>query len=258
MLSVLSLLAVLSLVALAAVGVGVVTNSSLTSDDPLRWHKAGAFLGVLVFGWIFIVWSNKFHVTAPVVFVCLGYFAIVTTVLNLWRTGAAVVAPEGSEEEQWGRPLGAKGELEKEKRTLLKAIKEAEFDHAMGKLSKADVDQLVRGYRARAIEVIKALDHLETGAALDTRGKIEREVRARIQLAASDKPSKRAANATAMKAAQADEKAAKAAAAEAKADAKAAKAETKSDEKAAADADAKPAVEEAAKEPEATATSPTT
>src|SRR5882672_7997551 len=96
----------------------------LRQDDPLRNAKLGGFVAVVMLGWVFVVWSNKFHITAPVVFVCLGYLAVVSTVLNLWRTGAAAVAPDDPDEGAWGRPIGAAGELEKEKRTLLKAIKE--------------------------------------------------------------------------------------------------------------------------------------
>ena len=243
MLPLLNVLTVLALLVLIAAGGAILLGGVLTSTDPLRWHKLGAFLGVLVLGWVFIMWSNKFHITAPVVMVCLGFLAITATMVNLWRTGAAAVAPPGSEDEQWGRPLGKRGELEKEKRTLLKAIKEAEFDHAMGKLSKADVDQLVRSYRARAIEVIKALDQLDGGEALDTKAKIQREVKARLELALSDKPSKRAKNAAEMKAAKADAKAkaedakadAKAKAEDAKADAKAKAEDAKADAKAKAD-----------------------
>ncbi len=175
-------------------------------DDPLRPLKLGVFGGVLVVGWLFILWANNFHVTAPVVMVCLAYLAVVALILNLWRTGAAAVA---SDDGDWGRPLGAQGELEKEKKTLLKAIKEAEFDFAMGKLSKHDSDSLIRQYRARAIEVIKELDHAGDRAALSVREQIEGEVKARRELASQDKPSKRAKNAAAAKAAKAEPTAAK-------------------------------------------------
>lgn len=160
--------------------------------DAFRGIKIGTFFAVLFVGWLFVLGSNNFHVTAPTVFVCLGYFAILMTVVNLWRTGAAAVAPDAG--EAWARPIGARGALEKEKKTLLKAIKEAEFDLAMGKLSQVDADSLIRDYRARAIEVIKELDH-SSGKALTPAQEIEREVKARIALDAVNKPSKRAKNA---------------------------------------------------------------
>ncbi|NVB84464.1 MAG: hypothetical protein HOV81_39180 [Kofleriaceae bacterium] len=153
-----------------------------TQAESMRWIWRGIAALTLVSGWAFILVHNKFNVTVPVVVVMLAYLAVVATLMNLWRVGAAAVAPEDAGEEAWARPLGHKGELEKEKKTLLKAIKEAEFDHAMGKLSKADVDQLIREYRARAIEVIKELDRLAEGEAGSARDQIKREIAARVSL----------------------------------------------------------------------------
>jgi hypothetical protein len=152
-------------------------------QERMRWVWRGIALGALLVGWVFIVWQNHFHLTAPAVFVCLAYLAVVATVYNLWRTGAAAVAAGDEDADStWAKQTGALGELEREKRTLLKAIKEAEFDHQMGKLSKHDVDEMIRVYRARAIEVIKEIDHLGAGAAATPREQIMREVRARIEL----------------------------------------------------------------------------
>ena len=149
----------------------------------MRWVWRGTALAALLIGWVFIAWQNHFHITAPVVFVCLAYLAVVATVYNLWRTGAAAVSTgDDGGDSTWAKPAGRLGELEREKRTLLKAIKEAEFDHQMGKLSKHDADEMIRVYRARAIEVIKDIDHLGLGAAGTPREQIMREVRARIEL----------------------------------------------------------------------------
>jgi hypothetical protein len=170
--------------------------------DTMRWLRRGAAIAMLVIGWVFIAWQNRFHVTAPMVFVCLAYLAVIATVYNLWRTGA--IAADSSEDEgdsTWAKPLGALGELEREKRTLLKAIKEAEFDHQMGKLSQRDADEMIRGYRMRAIEVIKEIDRHGLGTAGSVREQILREVRARVQLEGkSPKVGKKAADAKAAKA----------------------------------------------------------
>ncbi len=153
------------------------------SPDTMRWVRRGAFIALLVIGWVFIAWKNHRHLTAPMVFVCLGYLAVLATIYNLWRTGAAAVdSSEDDDDSTWAKPAGALGELEREKRTLLKAIKEAEFDRDMGKLSQRDADEMIRGYRARAIEVIKQIDQLGLGAAGSVREQILREVRARVQL----------------------------------------------------------------------------
>jgi hypothetical protein len=207
----------------------------------MRWAWRGGALAALLIGWGFIAWQNRFHVTAPVVFVCLGYLAVIATVYNLWRTGAAAVeSGEAVTDSTWAKPAGAVGELEREKRTLLKAIKEAEFDLEMGKLSKRDADGMIRTYRARAIEVIKEIEQLGQGAAGTAREQIMREVRARLEVSAkSQKKSatKNEAKTDAKNEAKPDARSAKAKAA------KSAKAEPNGAPKPAADAvaDATPA-----------------
>jgi hypothetical protein len=52
----------------------------------------------------------------------------------------------------------------------------------MGKLSQRDADEMIRGYRVRAIEVIKEIDLVERGGVGTVREEILREVRARLQL----------------------------------------------------------------------------
>ncbi len=159
------------------------TSDRRPSGDPIRWVWRGSALAVLLIGWIFIFIHNSGHITPPVVFIGLGYFAGVATIYNLFRTGASAVATETEEDgAAWGLPLGERGELEREKRTLLKAIKEAEFDHQMGKLSKADVDDMIKQYRGRAIAVIKLLEDPGTKKSGTTREQIEREVRARLEV----------------------------------------------------------------------------
>ena len=160
----------------------------MSEADPMRWVLRGVAAGTLVLGWVFIAWQNNFHLTVPVVIICLGYLALVATIANLWRIGVTAVALEDDSPDAWTRPLGARDELEKEKKTLLKAIKEAEFDLAMGKLSKADADELSHTYRTRAIEVIKEIDRLDAGAAGTTREQIQREVQARLALDSKASP----------------------------------------------------------------------
>jgi hypothetical protein len=148
----------------------------------MRWVWRAITGITLAGGWLFILVQNKFHIDAPVVVVMLAYLAVVMTITNLWRVGASAVRADAGD-DTWARPLGQRGELEREKKGLLRSIKEAEFDQAMGKLSKADAEQLIQMYRARAIEVIKELERLDAGAVQTPREQIAREVAARIELA---------------------------------------------------------------------------
>ena len=150
------------------------------APDPMRWVWRGVTGGTLLFGWLFILITNKFHIDPPTVIVMLAFLAVVLAIANLWRVGAATVAETRADD--WGRPLGSRDELEKEKKTLLKSIKEAEFDLAMGKLSKLDAEQLIQMYRARAIEVIKELDRADASVTETPREQIQRAVAARVAL----------------------------------------------------------------------------
>src|SRR5690242_1590059 len=87
------------------------------SRDTMRWVWRGTAMGAVLLGWLFIAWQNHFHITAPVVFVCLAFLAVVATIYNLWRTGAsAVSASDDDSDSTWAKPAGALGELEREKR----------------------------------------------------------------------------------------------------------------------------------------------
>lgn len=77
-------------------------------------------------------------------------------------------------------------ELEREKQALLKALKELDFDHQMGKVSDKDFADIGSTYRARAIRVMRQLDD----AGRDYEAMIEKEVaeRAKKPLAADRSP----------------------------------------------------------------------
>lgn len=65
--------------------------------------------------------------------------------------------------------------LEREKNLVLRSIKELEFDHAMGKIAKADFDDMSARLRARAAGLMRQLD-----AGNGYKEQIEREVHARL------------------------------------------------------------------------------
>jgi hypothetical protein len=172
--------------------------------DSTRWIARGIALAVLVIGWVLIAWTNRFHLSTPLVVVCLGYLAAVATIYNLWRVGAsAVAAAEDDDDSTWARPTGATAELQREKRTLLKAIKEAEFDFQMGKLSQRDADDMIAMYKARVYEVYRELDKLELGAPGSKREQILREVKARLDVEAKSKKAEPGKKAKKAKAAEA-------------------------------------------------------
>jgi hypothetical protein len=69
-----------------------------------------------------------------------------------------------------------RAELEREKALTLRAIKELEFDRAMGKLSAADFEEMAGRLRARAMSLMRQLD-----ATSAYRELIERDLAARLR-----------------------------------------------------------------------------
>ena len=112
---------------------------------------------------------------ANVVFVCLTVLAAGIVGYAVYRTLWPLAHPDAvdSPEMVGGRTRAA---LEREKAALLRAIKELEFDRAMGKVSEADCEEMTARLRNRAIRVIRQLD--AGGAAY--RELIDKELAARI------------------------------------------------------------------------------
>lgn len=132
-------------------------------------------LAVIPPGWFFVLQSVKWHVTPSAVLLMICWVAIVTFGYFGILMALSAASPE---DRAWFAARGQREELEREKRGLLKAIKEIEFDRETGKLSAQDAASLTTVYRARAIEVIKAIE-AETGAATSVREHLLAEVRAR-------------------------------------------------------------------------------
>lgn len=88
--------------------------------------------------------------------------------LLILAVAAAVAAPlldgDGDVAEAGTVPTGAAELLEREKSVALLAIKEADFDLAMGKLSQDDYTTLREFYEERALGALDELDSLERAA----------------------------------------------------------------------------------------------
>jgi ribosomal protein L40E len=71
----------------------------------------------------------------------------------------------------------ARAEMEREKQLVLRSIKEAEFDRAMGKLAEGDFVDVSTRLRARALRLMQQLDANEAAP----RARIEEELAARLR-----------------------------------------------------------------------------
>ncbi|HEX5475537.1 MAG TPA: zinc ribbon domain-containing protein [Vicinamibacterales bacterium] len=99
--------------------------------------------------------------------------------MGMYRTLAPLASADAALLPERLSP-GARAALEREKRLVLRSIKELEFDRAMGKLSAQDFDEMAGRLRARALALMKQLDDGRSAY----RALIERELAARIGQAA--------------------------------------------------------------------------
>jgi hypothetical protein len=92
----------------------------------------------------------------------LPFLALATLMLGwiLWllHRAARAVVEEPSAVDAGAATGRRRKELEREKQALLKALKELDFDHQMGKVSDKDFGEISTQYRARAIRVMRQLD----------------------------------------------------------------------------------------------------
>src|SRR5688500_14826564 len=118
--------------------------------------------------WQFFLLAGMLSATA-VVIVATGQSAAAIIMLSLTVVAASLVAmgvyrslaPLVHAEEVHTPTLVSgrtRAALEREKTLVLRSIKELEFDHAMGKLTKADFDEMSTRLRARAIGLMRQLD----------------------------------------------------------------------------------------------------
>jgi molybdenum-dependent DNA-binding transcriptional regulator ModE len=101
-------------------------------------------------------------IDGPTLALAAACIVLIWSLRSLWRVVEALSRPaietlivEGAET---GADASKLAELREDKRRLLRAIKELEFDHAMGKLSDEDFREIGDRYRLRAIEVLRLLD----------------------------------------------------------------------------------------------------
>jgi hypothetical protein len=145
--------------------------SSTSSTEPVRLVFLLSVIAGIAIGAYAAVTT---HAGPSSVFLGICAFTLVLVVGLLLRAARALVEEVGVEATHaTGR---RKKELEREKQTLLKALKELEFDHEMSKISDSDFRDIGGGYRARAMRVLRQLD--EQGA--DYKALVEKELKARL------------------------------------------------------------------------------
>lgn len=151
--------------------------SSETSTDPgLRPWQLFLLAGMLAATGVVLVSTGQ---TLPGIIV-LSITVVVSSLVAVagYRSLSPLVTPAAQLD---GVPIAgrARAALEREKALVLRTIKELEFDHAMGKTSTADFEEMRDRLRLRAVGLMRQLD------GTDYKHAIERDLAARAGVPAT-------------------------------------------------------------------------
>ena len=158
--------------------------SSETSIDRERLQPWQFFTLAGLIGATAVVFVSRQSSPAAVILLSLTVGAAAFVGITAWRTLGPL---GGARTDRAAEVLGGRtrAALEREKTLVLRAIKDLEFDRAMGKVADKDFADMSARLRARAAGLIRQLDR---GAGY--RDAIERELTKRIRVpAATSRPS---------------------------------------------------------------------
>jgi hypothetical protein len=146
-----------------------VTRRSDAAFEPWQLFTLAGLMGATV-----VVFLSRGQTPAGIILLSLTIFTAAVVGVAAWRT----LAPFTDAQRVRGPVvLGGRtrAALEREKTLVLRAIKELEFDRAMGKVSEPDFVEIAGRLRVRAGRLIRQLD-----ATPEYREQIQREIEQRI------------------------------------------------------------------------------
>lgn len=154
----------------------------MTDTTAIERRNTWLLLGVSLLAAVLVIVGLHFgvgvEIDAPTLALAVACIVLIGTLRAMWGVVVALSRPAvesylGDDQAELAHTNLA--ELREDKRRILRAIKELEFDHAMGKLSDEDFREVGDRYRLRAIEVLRKLDsgdelHPQLQAHLDALG----------------------------------------------------------------------------------------
>ena len=148
------------------------------SDAGFRpWHFF--LLASLMMATVAVMMSRQ-ATPEHLIVISLTIIAAGVAAAGFYRTFAPLASDDVT---RFSEPLSDRGRaaIEREKRLVLRSIKELEFDRAMGKMSPKDFEEMAARLRARAIALMKQLDE----GVSSYRDEIERELQVRLKAEAT-------------------------------------------------------------------------
>ena len=160
------------------------TSTESQPFEPWQFFTLAGLIGATI-----VVFFAKGQTAAAIIFLSLAVFgaaAVGLAALRAFGPLAGVHFLTAVTSVSGGRIRAA---LEREKALALRAIKELEFDRAMGKVSEKDFTEMSGRLRARAARIIRQLD-----ADGSYRDRIEKEIQRRVGSVTNACPSCHTAN----------------------------------------------------------------
>ena len=160
------------------------TSTESEAFEPWQFFTLAGLIGATI-----VVFFAKGQTAPAIILLSLSVFAAAAVGLAALRAFgplAGMIRPDATSAVAGGRTRVA---LEREKALALRAIKELEFDRAMGKVSEKDFTEMSGRLRARAARIMRQLD-----AGGSYRERIEKELQKRVGAVANPCPSCGVAN----------------------------------------------------------------
>jgi hypothetical protein len=139
--------------------------------QPWQFFTLAGLVGATV-----VVFLSEGQTPAGIILLSLTIFGAAAVGATAWR----MLSPLAGRDEPAGPQIfggRTRAALEREKSLVLRAIKDLEFDHAMGKVSDKDFAEMGARLRARAAGLIRQLD-----AGTSYRQAIEAEIEKRVHV----------------------------------------------------------------------------
>jgi hypothetical protein len=133
--------------------------------------------------WLVAVVAAGFFSGIELAFLVLAGGVLVLVITLMWVSVQSLTGSASLDfEEALG--MGAPSKVEEEKRAVLRALKDLEYERGVGKISPEDYAELSARYRAEAKRLIQAVDETLAPA----RAEVERTLQKRLDRAGLDAP----------------------------------------------------------------------
>jgi hypothetical protein len=119
------------------------------SQDSLRFIAVGAGVAVVI--------GAGFVFGAPIAILALATLALLGGIALIWASVQSLTGETPLSLEE-ALTLGAPSAEEEQKRAVLRALKDLEYERSVGKITAEDYQELSARYRAEAIRLMQRLD----------------------------------------------------------------------------------------------------